>query len=230
MGENYIQCLMLDSLNVDDPLDGLGMGPLRSCFHRMDEDLDDDGKCLGILLRVNCMGGSISGMEEVYRLLEKRSRRGIRIVVSISDHALSGGLYVSLVGEKVFALGNSLVGAAGASFVQGRIGGAPKVITTARFKDIYLGDRDPEGDEERIILALLLDVHEDFLGLIARRRPKSASILHEVEQGLVFTGRQAVRNGLVDELGGFEEALEYLRSIVGPLPVRGMEEMQPVAC
>jgi protease IV len=220
--KKYIQHLFLDSLNIDNPGDVLGMGVFRNCLNRIFRDAESDEVCVGILLRVNCLGGSISGMEEAYRLLEKCSDRNIPIVVSISDHALSGGLFVSLRGDRIFALGNSLIGAAGASFVQHRDGDSAKILTTAPYKDIYLGDRPPEDLEEAAIVRLLKDVHDDFINRIATRRPKAVDILDDIALGLVYTGRQAKTNGLVDELGGFEEAYEYLKSVVGDVALRGI--------
>lgn len=211
----FLLFLFIDSFELDEGDQAFAMSPTRQTLFKLLDDENIRGACRGILLRINTSGGESAGKEELYADLESCSKAGIPIVVSISTQAISSGFYVSLVGDRVFALGNSSVGGLGASLVFPRESSYRVLVSSAPLKDTYLGDREPTSEEKDVMARYIQDVHDHFVKKVLERRPGVGERIGELVTGNIFTGRQALALGLVDELGGLREALGYLRNKSG---------------
>lgn len=213
--EPFLLFIFIDSFELDDDELAFAMSPTRQTLFKLLEDETLRNACRGILLRINTSGGESAGKEELYRDLESCTEAGIPIVASISTQAISSGFYVALVADRVFALGNSSIGGLGASLVFPKESHYRVLASSAPLKDAYLGDREPTKAEEDVMKRYIQDVHDHFVKKVAERRPQAAKWIEEIETGNIYTGRQAHGMGLVDELGGLREALEFLRKQTG---------------
>jgi len=186
----------------------------------------DDHDVKGIVLRINSPGGSAAGSQEVYEAVRKarQAREGSFIVVaSMADVAASGGYYVAAAADAILADKATITGSIGAiamhedmSGLFEKIGIKPEVIKSGELKDM-LNPMAPMSDEAREVVERLVEqVHEQFVQAVADGRENlDLEIVEVLADGRIYTGQQALENGLVDEIGGFREALDRAGKLAG---------------
>jgi len=186
----------------------------------------DDGEVEGILLRVNSPGGSAAGSQEIYRAVQRASEArdgSFVVVVSMADVAASGGYYVAAAADEIFADEATMTGSIGAialhqdmSGLFDKIGVKPEVIKSGELKDM-LSPATPMTEEARqIVQALVEQVHEQFILAVAEGRENlDLAAVNALADGRVYTGQQALENGLVDGIGGYREALDRAGELTG---------------
>lgn len=164
----------------------------------------------GIILRINSPGGSPvqSGrvFDEIRRL--RAEHDGIPLYAVIEDLCASGGYYIAAAADKIFADKASLVGSIGVrsggfGFVEtmDKLGVERRLITSGSNK-AFLDPFSPvKADEVAHMEALLADIHEQFKSVVREGRGDALDESVDVFNGLVWTGEQAVKNGLVDAIG-----------------------------
>jgi len=174
-----------------------------------------------VVLRINSPGGSASASEALWRMVMQVSAR-LPVVISIGDMAASGGYYMAVGGRVVFATESSIVGSIGVfggKFqVQDLLRRLGVGITT--HKRAPAADADsmfrPFTDEERELLrGQLENTYRRFVSAVAMGRKLSLPAVLRRAQGRVMLGRQAQREGLVDDIGGLLAATEYAARLAG---------------
>ena len=184
--------------------------------------LREDPRVQAIVLRVNSPGGSALASDVMWRSLTRASEKK-PLVVSMVDVAASGGYFVSGVrGAKILASDATITGSIGvltgkfdASELYERLG-VKKEIVAGGARGGYFSEARGFTPEELAKLESDLDAHYDhFLSRMSEGRGKPKEELHTVAQGRVWTGRQALANGLVDERGGLVAALRTVRERLG---------------
>lgn len=183
--------------------------------------LETETRVRGVLLRVDSPGGGAAASQELYTALERLARR-MPIAVSMGATAASGGLMVSMAGTRIFANPSTVTGSIGVRMdipqLQGlmdKVGVGQETLVTAPFKDAgsYLRPLTPR--DRAYFEHVLMDMHEQFVGIVATgrkmERPKAAALA----DGKIFTGQEAQRLGLVDVLGGEDAALDWLADTTG---------------
>lgn len=181
-------------------------------------DVANDKNAKALIVRINSPGGSTTGSENLYQAL--RQVAATKPVVSVMGTlAASGGYVVAIAGDHIFARETTLTGSIGVimeyaefSRLFDKIGVKVDAIKSAPLK----GEpslAEPLSKEGRQALQGLIDDSYDwFVGLVAARRNMSDEKARALADGRVYTGRQAVKNGLVDALGGEAEARAWLMS------------------
>ncbi len=189
-------------------------------------------KLKALVLRINSPGGTVGASQEIYAALRRLSeKQGIKIVASMGDVAASGGVYVAMGADYIFAQPGTVTGSIGVIIKSGnvgklldKIGIGSNTVKSGRYKDI-LSMEKPLSDEERTLLQTTTDdTHTQFIEVVARRRGLSLDAVQAFADGRIFTGRQALQYQLVDELGGMREALEKARELAG-LPMKGLPQV-----
>lgn len=189
-----------------------------------------DKSVKAILLRINSPGGSYVASDSILRALEQARANGIPIVVSMSNLAASGGYFISLAADHVVAQPASITGSIGVlggkiSFgdLLSRHGVESAEVSAGANASMYSPLR-AFNDAQRARLSGILDeIYADFTAKVAKRRRLSPSELDASARGRIWTGEDAHRLGLVDVLGGFEEAISLARQSAG------LEVGQPAA-
>jgi protease-4 len=177
-----------------------------------------------LVVRVTSPGGSVLGSDLIWRDLV-RTRESKPVVISCGDVAASGGYYVALAGKPVLAEGGTITGSigvvAGKATLRGlydRLGVGKEVIGRGRNAALY-SDYVPLDDEGRARLHTHADAcYQDFVGKVAAARGLSPEATAAAAEGRVWTGRQALARGLVDALGGIEDAFTAAKLAAG-IPV-----------
>ena len=172
---------------------------------------DDDVKA--VVLRVNSPGGSVTASEVIGREVALTGKKK-PVIVSMGNLAASGGYWISMGSSKIFAEANTITGSIG---VFGMLFNAEKlaanngltwdVVKTARFADINTVSR-PKNPQELANIQRIVDrIYDRFITKVADSRKLPKNKVQEIAQGRVWSGTAAKELGLVDEIGGLEDAV-----------------------
>ncbi|HRX89359.1 MAG TPA: signal peptide peptidase SppA [Steroidobacteraceae bacterium] len=175
--------------------------------------LDDDVKA--IVLRVDSPGGSVLASELIYREVKAAKDSGKPVIVSMSDLAASGGYYISAPADEIWAHPATITGSIGIFAVlpnfQGtldKVGISTDGVGTTPLSGQFRFDRPLGPDAEKLIQSTIERGYEDFLARVAAGRNKDRDTIDAVAQGRVWSGTDAKRLGLVDQLGSFDDAVK----------------------
>ena len=180
-----------------------------------------DPNVKAVVLRVNSPGGSASAAEVIQR--EVRLIKAAKpIVVSMGSYAASGGYWIAAPADRIFAEATTITGSIGVFGVQfdvqrlaGDFGVTFDSVKTGRFADALTIAR-PKSAEELAVLQRMVDwIYGEFVAKVAEGRGLSAAQVEEVAQGRVWSGREALARGLVDEVGGLEAAVAHAAKRAG---------------
>jgi protease-4 len=184
--------------------------------HRKDKNVK------AIVLRVNSPGGSAAASQEILEELKKAQKDGKKVVVSMGDLAASGGYYIATHADKIYADPGTLTGSIGvymgtlnAKKLAKKIGVQFEIIKSGPYKDIMSPWRDMTDEERDLIQAAVTDVYEQFIGEVAEGRGMTLEEVRPLADGRIYTGRQARKVGLVDELGGLQAAITSAADLAG---------------
>lgn len=175
---------------------------------------DDDVKA--ILFRVDSGGGSAFASEVIRRELELTRKQGKPVVVSMGSVAASGGYWVSMASDEVWASPTTITGSIGVigmlptfqKTLKKYLGINVDGIGTNRLSGGFRMDRELSPWIKEAIRQLIDGTYENFITMVAEARGKSPGQVHEIAQGRVWIGRDAYKLGLVDHLGGMSRALD----------------------
>ena len=174
-----------------------------------------DDKVKAIVLRVNSPGGSAMSSEHIWRELSLAKEAGKPVVVSMGDYAASGGYYISAMADSIFAEPNTLTGSIGVFMV---IPNASELLDDKlgiHFDSVKTANSAqgitpfyPLSEQEKVLLQKRTDdLYDIFLQRVADGRGLSKDAVHAIAQGRVWTGERALEIGLVDRIGGLEQAV-----------------------
>jgi protease-4 len=170
----------------------------------------------GALVRVDSPGGGAAASQEIHDALAMLAQK-MPVAISMGGVAASGGLMISMAGTRIFANPSTVTGSIGVRMdipqLQGllhKIGVDRETLTTAPYKDAGSYMRPLTQEQRAYFQAVLEDMHQQFVDLVAKGRGMERQQAAQLADGKIYTGREAHKNGLVDELGGQEAALKWL--------------------
>jgi protease-4 len=175
-----------------------------------------------IVLRVNSPGGSVFASDQIRRKLFEVRERGIPLVVSMGSVAASGGYWIAAEADEIWALPTTITGSIGAfsafptiEGVLDYLGVTVDGLGTTALAGAASFERGLSPEMASIVQALSIGAYDDFVQLVATGRGMSRDAVEQVADGLVWTGQEAAQNGLVDALGGLEQAVAAAASLAG---------------
>jgi protease-4 len=182
-------------------------------------DRDDDIKA--IVVRIDSPGGSVVPAQEIYdKVLEVKKNK--KVVISMGTLAASGGYYIASAADRIVANPGTITGSIGviAQFPQIRelldkIGIKSTVIKSGRFKDAGSPSREMTAGEKQLIQGIVDDIYRQFVEVVSLNRNKPEAEIEAIADGRIFTGRQALSLGLIDELGNMEHAIRVAAELSG---------------
>jgi protease-4 len=174
----------------------------------------------GVLLRINSPGGTVPTSQEINgELLALRSKNK-PVVASMADVAASGGYYIACGADKIVAQPGTLTGSIGVIFnsinvkvLADKVGVQPQVVKSGLFKDIGSPFRPFTPEEKELLKGIIDDSYDQFVQVVSKGRNLPVDTVKKLADGRVYTGRQALKLGLVDQLGGYDTSLDLLQSI-----------------
>jgi protease-4 len=202
-----------------DPVFGRVMG--AETVVDMLRDVAADEELEAVVLRIESPGGDAIASEEIWASIEELAKE-LPVIVSMGDVAASGGYYIAAGGDRIVAAPTTLTGSIGvfgvlfnAQETWRKLGVSWDTVKTNPAADFPTMTRpltEPERERFREVIA---DLYRSFVERVARGRGMTEQEVDRVGQGRVWTGAQAVGQGLVDEVGGLETALGFAKEEAG---------------
>jgi protease IV len=176
-----------------------------------------------LVIRINSPGGGVAAAQEIYQELQRtKSQRRKPIVVSMGGLAASGGYYIACASDRIFANPGSITGSIGVivqlaniSRLLEKVGVKSVTIKSGEHKDMGSTTRDLSPEDQKIFQGVLDDVHDQFIDAVAKSRKMDKEKVREIADGRIFTGKQAISLGLVDELGNLSDAVNCAARMAG---------------
>lgn len=182
----------------------------------------DDDEVKAVVVRVNSPGGSAPASQEVGEEIKKLRKTGKPTITSMGDMAASGGYWIAATTGKIYANPGTITGSIGVYIpyanwqeLYGKIGIRTEKIKSGPHKDMLSPDRPITAEERAIVQAMVDDLYEQFVAVVAEGRGIDPARVRQLADGRVYTGRQAKAAGLVDEMGTLEDALIEAAKLAG---------------
>jgi protease IV len=174
----------------------------------------EDKRTKALVLRVNSPGGEVYAAEEIRREVEQTRKAGIPVVVSMGDVAASGGYWISMNADKIYAEPNTITGSIGIFGMYytipdtlAKLGITSDGVGTSPLAGAFDISRPLDPKVGTVIQSVINKGYHDFVGGVAQARGKDYAAIDAIAQGRVWTGDQALQRGLVDQLGGLDAAV-----------------------
>ncbi len=168
----------------------------------------------GVVLRVNSPGGSALSAELIYQMF---SELPVPVYVSMGSTAASGGYYIAMAGDKVFADKSTITGSIGVvsaipkvQKAAGNLGIDSSSITKGKFSDLYDPFVDLSDESAERLRTSMLETYNEFKSRVQKNRGISADKIEEYAQGKVWLGDEAKEIGLVDQIGSLDDTIQTM--------------------
>jgi protease IV len=186
----------------------------------------DDPAVRAVVLRINSPGGVVAPTQEIFNAIRRLREAKKPVVASLGSVAASGGYYVAVAADRIYASPGTLTGSIGVVMQLANLEGLLKkvgveyvVVKAGAYKDVGNIARAMTPEERRILQALLDDVYDQFVTAVAEGRGLDPQVVRGFAEGRIYSGRQAQGLKMVDDLGGLEEAIEAAAKMAG-LPAK----------
>ena len=182
----------------------------------------EDPSIRAVVVRIQSPGGVVGPTQEIHDAIQRLRDGGKPVVASMGSVAASGGYYLAAAATRIVANPGTLTGSIGVILqlaeVEGllrKVGVRYEVVKAGRMKDVPSFARPMTPEERAVVQAVLDDMHDQFISAIAagRRLPKDR--VRALADGRVYSGRMAQQLGLVDALGGLEDAIRLAGELGG---------------
>jgi len=194
---------------------GTGQQVGGDSFARQMRLLRQDEDVKAVVLRINSPGGSVTGSDVILREV-RLTREKKPVIVSMGNYAASGGYWIATAANYIFAEPNTITGSIGVFGLQFNVqklansnGITWDVVKTARYADSTTVSRPKTPQELAIAQKSVNQIYNQFLDKVAEARKIPKLKVAQIAQGRVWSGQDAKKLGLVDELGGIEDAIQY---------------------
>ncbi len=182
----------------------------------------DEENVSAIIFRIDSPGGSYVASDTIWRETVRAKERGIPVIVSMGNMAGSGGYFVSMAADKIVAHPSTITGSIGVfagkmltSDLWEKLGVSWDEVYTSKNATFWTGTHDYTPEQWEIFQSWLDRVYEDFTSKVADGRNMSVEQVHEIARGRIWSGKDAHKLGLVDQLGGYPEAIMLSKYAAG---------------
>ena len=218
----------------------VGIIPIEGIIGDADELIEqihafaDDRKIKAVVLRIDSPGGGVVPSQEIYQAIRALKKKK-KVVASMGSVAASGGYLIAVAADRIVANPGSITGSistvmhyANVEELMKKVGVRSSVVKSGKFKDIGSPTREMTAEERSMIQAIVDDIYDQFVRTIAENRTLPLQRIFKLADGRIFSGRQAKDLGLVDELGGLQDAVLLAGKLSGmegtPEVVHGMKK------
>lgn len=197
-------------------------GIVGSTFAKEIRKARENDNVKAIVMRVSSGGGSVTASDQIWReLMLTKGKKPI--IASMSSAAASGGYYIAMPADTILAQPNTVTGSIGifgmwfnvGKFLENKIGITHEVVKTGEYSDLYTVTRPLGAAEKAIIQRGVNEGYETFTQKAADARGMTQAELKKVAGGRVWSGTQALENGLIDKLGSFNDAVNMAAKAAG---------------
>lgn len=188
---------------------------------RQIEKFAKDRSIKGIVIHIDSPGGAVAPSQEIYDALI-RARKKKKVVASMATLAASGGYYIAVGADRIVANPGTITGSIGVIMgfadmreLMAKVGIKSIVIKSGQFKDIGTGAREFTEADRKVLQSVIDDVYLQFVEVVAKERNLDIEKVKKLADGRIYSGRQGKELGMVDELGGFKDAVKLLVNLAG---------------
>ena len=188
---------------------------------RQFDEYGKDTRIKAVVVRIDSPGGGVTPAQEIYDAVLALKKKK-KVVASMGALAASGGYLVACAADRIVANPGTLTGSistimhfADAEELLKKIGLRSSVVKSGRFKDVGSPTRPMTADEKAMLQSVVDDTYDQFLDVVEKGRRISKEELRKLADGRLFTGRQAQKLGLVDELGDLSYAIRLAGTLAG---------------
>lgn len=179
------------------------------------KDLANDDQIKAVVLRVNSPGGSATASDEIlFELNELKQKKPL--IVSFGDYAASGGYYISMASDRIFAQNTTITGSIGvfgiipnAKKLAERNGIYTDVVNTNANSNMISPTLGLSTGTEQMMKQSVVQTYNRFINFVAKNRKMTPEQVNELGEGRVWSGKRAKELGLVDEIGNLNDAIKY---------------------
>jgi len=186
-------------------------------FAKVIRRVREDKSIKGVILRVDSPGGDSVASDEILHELKLLSTAK-PLVISMSDVAASGGYFISMTGDPVLSYSGTITGSIGVLYLRpnfkglyDKLGIQASLLTRGQFADLDVVSQPLSDAGRRKLHESIEATYRSFVGKVAAARKKNYDQIDSLAQGRVWMGGQARQNGLIDELGGLDQAIALIR-------------------
>lgn len=184
---------------------------------------EKDHRVKAVLLKINSAGGTITASDILYHeILEHKKKTGAKVIASFMDVAASGAYYMSLPADRIIAHPTTVTGSVGVIFVRpkvtglmNKVGVTVDVTKFGKVKDMGSPFRQSTPEEEEIMQKAVNDFGGRFVSLMVNHRNLNPSAVAEISTARVFIAQDALKVGLIDEIGYLDDAVKAAKKIAG---------------
>lgn len=205
-------------MSNQNPLDGYITASSEEITQKLRE-IESNPSIKGVIISINSTGGSIVGSEEIANQIAKSQKPTVAL---IRETASSGGYWIASAADYIVASANSDVGSIGVIYTLTDESGKNQqegiryeTISSGKFKDTGLGNRPLTAAEKELYQRDVQINFDSFLEAVSNFRGIPKEELLKIADGSTFPGLLAIENNLIDEIGGLDEAQNYLSEIIG---------------
>ena len=196
-------------------------GNIGNNFAKVIAGVREDPQVKAVVFRVNSPGGSVQASAAIEHEIAKLKEAGKPVVASYAEYAASGGYWISCGADKIFSDKTTLTGSIGVFGLIPSFGKALKKnvylnvyeVSTHKHGSLANGMNPLDPQEEAVMQASIDRTYDDFVNRVSKGRGLTYEAVDAIAQGRVWAGTDAIGIGLVDELGGLEDAINYAASM-----------------
>lgn len=220
VAKDKVAIIYADGEIVDSGSDGIVESKMLRTIRKVGKDKD----VRAVVLRVNSPGGSADASEQIWHGVQTLREKGMPVVVSMGDLAASGGYYISCGADYIFAEPNTLTGSIGIfgtipcfADLRDKVGMDIDGVSTNAHSDLEVSMiyRGLNTAEEAMFQSMIEQGYDLFTRRCAEGRHMTQAQIKQIAEGRVWLGEDALRIGLVDELGGIEAAIAKAAELAG---------------
>ena len=223
--------LDVDGLLFNERNTGLfssGENPVSLFVEKLDR-AEADAAVKAVVVRINSPGGGVTASDIMYRrLAELRAARGVPVIAIIEDVGASGAYYIACAADQIIAHPTSVTGSIGTIVQTVSLSGTMKLlridaraVTSGPKKDMASPFKPLDKEDLAILQGMVDEYYRRFVDVVAAARSElPREQIETLADGRVYTGRQALDNGLVDELGYMDDAVRLAKELAGAKRVR----------
>lgn len=192
-------------------------------YVKMLRKIKHDDKVKGVVMRVNSPGGSVMASEKIWYELKEIQKKGKPVIASMAGVAASGGYYISSASDSIFVEENTITGSIGVFFMIPKVHKLMKEKLGIDFDTLSTNDLAVQfnpfikanAEEKQAFQAKVDTIYDLFLKRVADNRKMSKEQVHEVAQGRVWVGQDAIDRNLADRMGNLDDAISSTASMAG---------------
>lgn len=238
-GEDKILLIDISGVISEEKPDGLIDRP--DMVARVKEELkkaEEDKAVKAIVLRINSPGGTVTASDIIYHEVRRfKERTGRKVIASIMDVGASGGYYIAMAADRILAHPTTVTGSIGVIMLhvnlQGlmeKVGIGAEAIKSGENKDLGIPTKPLSPEDREIFQKMINDMYARFLEVVQQgRQGLAADRIKTLADGRIYTAKEAMEVGLIDQIGYLDQAIDIAKSEAGLKEARVILYGQPGA-